>query len=672
MRFSQVLVNSVDVSSYVLSIELTTGRQELFNVSECKVKLKRTVTGVQAISEALTVEVWGGEVTSTDVKKFKGTITSIKREVWGYEITCLDQNYEAVKNNINKYYLSSTDPTAGNLREIVKDMLVNYAGLNADNTSVDDPGLTISEFPCRDTDVSERIKILGGIANFISYYDAETDMSNWRVLRYTTNSNPIYIGGTNSNVCSFEKWNLITEGWLINKLNLRGSFEYPTRTELFDGDAATTEFTTTYIPETVDVYISGVQKTGGKEGFSTGYDYYIRKEDKKIVFTSPPAAGTGNVSITYSYKSSTPIQIVDETSIAAYTTHETTVTFTDIMNVTDAEQIGNAYVQSHKDPVHSIVVYMPSSTFNTNAYVLNDEVTVDDALRDEMDGTYVITNLTEFWPSRPVKITLSDKPLRSSSIEENTVTRLKRLEELSVQSTDIITLLTQREHTMTLERHQLTLEYEYVNDSFILGHPINGLLGMGAILDDFESGVATWTLNVGTTLVSDVFAIVGSKTMGVASVGTGVTATSTMNYGDVSAYTGVSNGAPIQGTVGMWIGFTGTTGSRTVTLRIGSDSSNYAEVTGRFYINDLDYGSEGTSIDAGTYDGTWLYVVFRLTTATITGTPDWTACDYTRLNISGTAISAYIDYLTISKSNYIGLNGLGERKTTITVFDTTY
>lgn len=673
MKYTQVHINSVDVSDYKLYVEISSGRQELFNVNECKIRLKRTVTAVQAIDEALTVEVWGGELTATDVKKFKGTIINIKREVWGYEITCFDENYEAVKNNINKYYLSSTDPTAGNLREIVKDMLVNYAGLSADNTSVDDPGLILSEFPCRDTDVSERIKFLGGLANFVSYYDPVTDMSNWRVLRYTTNANIIYIGGASSNVVNFEKWVRTTEGWLINKLNLRGSFEYPTITELFDGDAATTEFSTTYIPETVDVYISGTQKTGGKEGFSTGYDYYIRKEDKKIVFTTPPASGTGNISITYSYKSSTPIQISDEASIAEFTVHETTITFSDVMNVADAEQIGDAYVQSHKDPIHSIVIYIAPSVFSTNGYALNDEVTVDDAFHDEMDGAYVITNVTEYWPSRPVKVTLSDKPLRTASVEENTVVRLKRLEELSVQSTDIITLLTQREHEMTLERHQLTLEYEYVNDSFILGHPVNGLLGMGVILDDFESGIGTWSANVGTTIASDaVFYLVGSKCMSSTRADTSAhVLTSTNNYGDISTYTGASSGAPTKGTVGLWIARSSPSADATVTLRIGSDSSNYTEVTGRLYYRDLDYGSESTTIRQVEDADEYFYLVFRLLEGITTGTPNWTACDYTRLSITGGG-GLVLDYLTISKSNYIGLNGLGERKTVVSVFDTTY
>jgi len=49
------------------------------------------------------------------------------------------------------------------------------------------------------------------------------------------------------------------------------------------------------------------------------------------------------------------------------------------------------------------------------------------------------------------------------------------------------------------------------------------------------------------------------------------------------------------------------------------------------------------------------------------GTPDWTNCDYCRLQFtvaSGTEL--YVDYLTVSQSsavapNRIGLNGLGYR-----------
>lgn len=671
MRYAQVKINSVDVSSYALGVELSQTRQELFNVDVIKVKLKKTVTAAQSPGEELSLELWGGETSATDAKLFNGTITSIKREPWGFEITGLDSNYQAVKRNVNKYYLSTTDPTAGNLREIVKDLMNTYAGLTADDTSVDDPGITITEFPCRDTDVSERVKVLGAVANFICYYDPTTSKTNWRVLKYTSNGNTIYLGGASNNVVKYEEWKRVTEGWLINKLNLRGSFEYPLITETFSGDGVTTEFTVTYVPETVEVSVGGTQQVGGKEGFSTGYDYTIRKEDKKIVFTAAPGVGVNNVSIDYSYKSSTPIQVSDEASITSYGIHETTITFTDIMNVADAEKLADAYVQAHKDPIRTTIVYIDSATFNTNSYELNDQLSVDDEFHNEMDGTYVITNTVKYWPDRPVKVTLSDKPLRAATIEENTVTRLKRLEELSVQSTDILTVLTQREHTITLERHSIQADHEFINDSFILGHEKNGLLGVGTILDDFEAGIATWSADGSTTLASDAVTFIqGAKSMSISSVigGTSQLA-STKNYGDVSSYTGVANGLPSQGTVGLWV-YRDPASSATsnITFRLGSDSSNYVSVTGRIYKADVEYGSESTNL---TDDSAWVYVIFRLSTGTVTGNPNWTACDYTFFAINRPFV-AYFDYLTISSSNYIGLNGLGERTTTSTIVNTTY
>ena len=62
-------------------------------------------------------------------------------------------------------------------------------------------------------------------------------------------------------------------------------------------------------------------------------------------------------------------------------------------------------------------------------------------------------------------------------------------------------------------------------------------------------------------------------------------------------------------------------------------------------------------------------MLFDLDNGSETGTPDWTACDYLEFDlITGTSVSDvyfYFDYLTISKSNYIGFNGIGTRKMVI-------
>lgn len=129
--------------------------------------------------------------------------------------------------------------------------------------------------------------------------------------------------------------------------------------------------------------------------------------------------------------------------------------------------------------------------------------------------------------------------------------------------------------------------------------------------------------------------------------------TSAQSFGDLSSYTGQNTGTPSQGTAGLWVNNNYSIIS-TVKLKLGSDSSNYAYYTGSIY----DPGSYGF-----TWQNGWTYLTFDLDVPdSVTGTPDWTACDYAVIEITFTNVGViYLDYLTISKSNYIGLNGLGSR-----------
>ena len=134
------------------------------------------------------------------------------------------------------------------------------------------------------------------------------------------------------------------------------------------------------------------------------------------------------------------------------------------------------------------------------------------------------------------------------------------------------------------------------------------------------------------------------------------------SFGDLSAWTGVSSGTPNMGCVGLWIYQVSAGDITTVILRIGSTSSNYMEVTGTPC-------SVGVTLGVNTG---WMYYVFPLASGSKTGTPVWTTTAYAQLELGGTVASsnASFDYLTIGKSNTLGLNGLGDRRSALTIVAT--
>jgi len=153
------------------------------------------------------------------------------------------------------------------------------------------------------------------------------------------------------------------------------------------------------------------------------------------------------------------------------------------------------------------------------------------------------------------------------------------------------------------------MSYDNVTD--LRAEWIESLDGDNPTFDDADflegdsSGVFGWTFSGGTATWS------GSPTAR-----------------SIAQFVGVSSGAPTEGEFMLWGKATDHTKVTSVKVRIGSDSSNYAEITFTFSSND------------------WEYKKAKLTDATITGTPDWTAVDYCAIVITQTADS------------YIKLNGL--------------
>lgn len=142
--------------------------------------------------------------------------------------------------------------------------------------------------------------------------------------------------------------------------------------------------------------------------------------------------------------------------------------------------------------------------------------------------------------------------------------------------------------------------------------------------------------------------------------------TSTQSFGDISTETGAASGTPSQGTIGLWVYSPNTTLMTSVTLQIGSSSSDYVEMSGKEYTSVESY-SDWASLSFALNEG-WNYYMFDLDGGSVTGTPDWTSVDYAKISLGGYDSSTfYVDYFTVSASNYIGLNGLGDRRSSASV-----
>ena len=348
-------LNDIDISSYIRSwtIEETFGNA----IGQLKLNISKKVISLITPEIGQKIEVWFGWTTATDYKRFHGWVEDVSLDGVTYKIMAYDKLGALVHREVTYSYDYNIDASAGNISEIVKDLITTYGELTADATSIQNSGSTadkiLTKYICYDADVLERCQFLAKSLDWQLYYRADTDKVYFEPKGYEFNANVLTVG---SNVINVPKWK--EEGQeIITDLKIRGSVQKVETTEYFTGDGSETTFTLAHTPESVKVYEEvaavWVLRTGGKTSATSGsYDYTVDKENKNIIFESGsiPAAAADNVQIDYTYNIPTPVVVSSDTASETYQKRETTVYRTDVDNVTDATNIANTMLSTYSEP----------------------------------------------------------------------------------------------------------------------------------------------------------------------------------------------------------------------------------------------------------------------------------------------------------------------------------
>lgn len=173
--------------------------------------------------------------------------------------------------------------------------------------------------------------------------------------------------------------------------------------------------------------------------------------------------------------------------------------------------------------------------------------------------------------------------------------------------------------------------YEDVGALYIINDFTNNTVNFAKLLDPFDyddnSAIqAVWTeSDDGSAPTVDSSNFIERDSSGdftwINSSGT-ATFTAALTSQDFSDFSGASSGTPSEGSLMIWINPSDYTAISAITLKVGSDSSNYAS-----FSLDLPTSNE------------WTYINVNLIDASITGTPDWTAIDYVEIIITQTSSS---------------------------------
>lgn len=458
----------------------------------CDVELLaiRTIYDLVNISPGQVVEIYASEDDITYTRLFYGKVDTVIPDGAIYTIRCRNEMYELVKQNVNKVYDASVDPSAGELSAIADDLMSVQAGLT---TSVQSSGLLqiIDEFKCINTDIYERVKAIKEALDWALYYKDETRTAHFEprgfVSSGVTLTNP-------TNVVGIPKWEF-DDSFMINDLRVDGATIETTITE--SGQIGVTSgYTTTSIlltktPNSVEVLVDAsnpptTQLEGGSKDASATNDYWIDRENKKIIPTTPFTPNHYAVN-NYIWSSPAPIHMINQESIDNYGLFEKTVELSDITSVADAESRAIAILNKRSIPFITGTLLVKSNVDIEIGQLVN---VVDTITQDNVNGEYMINKITYTYPSAVHEVEVGDKTWRMADWQENTESRLKRLEEQFVRNQDIILELLNIQNTTATgiknptPRYRKVLQTTLNGDGFVLGHPLYDILGTSKLGPD--------------------------------------------------------------------------------------------------------------------------------------------------------------------------------------------
>lgn len=675
-----VKLSSTDVSAYVRSFAgtMTYGDQ----IATCEIEFASSVSDLVTLVNSMTVEVWLDENTTPTTKVFNGFLDNFKPEAGKIKCSCKDSLAQLINREINHYYDSTvvSDPAypSGKISAIFNDIVTTYGGLSTNaGATVQDSGTTtvLPKFVCNRADPFERCRKLADTLGWVFYYRPDNGYVYFEPQNFTVNSTILTVG---DNVVEVPIWEY-DRSEMINDLTIEGAQQRVSMPEYFNGTASNTVFTLTNNPIDASVYYSASKnfattarasnesKIVDVPGSLKTHDVELDIKNKTITTTSfVPASGTNNLLVEYSYYAPIPVHKSNALSIATYGYYTKTLTLTDVITLDDARNRADNILSKYSNPFKKTVLKVNAS--DSYLFKVGQQITVIDLINQpNINANFLILKVVNRWPENITELEVGDKMYTLDEFTSNVVERIKRVEEAIIGSTSYVNEDATNEITIPLKLYSTQVEARLANDSFLLDDSINGVLynaNETAVLQDFESS-ASWTASGLTqTLSNDStsghfwIGSQGVKTSWSGTSGAG-TITATISSTDMQNIVGVTSGTPSQGTAGIWVYIPDATILSALTFKVGSSATDWKVYAYETYAHRMGI-TTSTTLQTGLN-----YLLFDLDTpSSSSGAINWIAITYLQIGFIVTGAGEMtFDYLTASKSNNLGLNGLGLRET---------
>lgn len=495
MKKTKVIINSVTIKdsngspdpNKLISWEYEKDDE---SISEAELILPRSVNDLVDLKNGQLVEIWAGWTTSTDRRYFYGYIDNIKPEGAMLKVTCKNEMILLVRKNVNHVYDSGIDASAGELSEIVKDLIETYGGMTATvQASGTEDGKRVDQFKCINADIFERIMTLKKALDWELYYNDSDRKVYFEPLGYNDSGKILTVG---TEIVGMPEWDFDTSN-MINDLRIDGSF---TQTEITEsgqigvGDYTTTGIILNQTPDIVELYMDAgtpptTQKIGGTKDSSAGHFYYVDRENKKIMPTTGTTFTADHYAqINYVWSAPAPIHMINQSSKDNYGVYEKQIELSDISSVQDAESRGASILAKRSLPFITGKLLVKSE--NANIPLRGDIIRIIDNKTPTVNalnltGDYIVNKIKYKFPSAVEELEVGDKQWRLADWQQTTEERLKRLEEQFIRNQDILTELINIQNisarTIDPRYRKITKETMADGSNFILGHASQGLLG---------------------------------------------------------------------------------------------------------------------------------------------------------------------------------------------------
>ena len=461
-------------------------------ISEATMILPKSISDLVDLNNGQTVEIWAGWTTSTDKRYFYGYIDNIVPEGALIKVTCKNEMITLVRKNVNHVYDSSIDASAGEISEIVKDLIETYGGMTASvQSSGTEDGKRIDQFKCINSDIFERIIALKKALDWDLYYNDSDRKVYFEPWGFRDSGITLTVG---EEIVALPEWEFDTSN-MINDLRIDGATTQTNLTE--SGQIGTdTGYTTNSItldktPDAVELYMDSsnpptTQRIGGSKDASTGHFYYVDRENKKIM----PATGTTFTSgdyakINYIWSAPAPIHMTNDLSITNYGRYQKEVELGDVSSVADAESRGANILSKRSIPFITGKILVKSQEGNIPNR--GEEVSIVDTKTptvngENLSGDYVVNKIKYKFPSGIEELEVGDKKWHLVEWQESTEQRLKRLEEQFVRNQDLVIELLEFKNSnagQLKNRYFKVLETNIAGETLIWGNSSFGIWNTG-------------------------------------------------------------------------------------------------------------------------------------------------------------------------------------------------